>query len=282
MRNGNFFYTHSYIFNYGIPLKHTGALYGRSCHRHDRPLGRRRYRRQCRHAVLPLDGRQSLRRVPRRHRDQQSDPEPDDSRPRPYRPRERLCRGRLRVRAPRIAITNARQIYDVVTTYKPTDTITLANETNYIRDDLFHATAEGTALYGIYKLTDQWSFGARGEVFRDDQGFFVTSFQESQAFMNAERGIAVASRDLRQRLQCRQSDLHRVDHRRELVAGGALPLQVPSTLGLTLRPEVRWDHAFGLNPGVHPFGVTKTSGAAGTIGTKDDQFLLSVDAILAF
>src|SRR6201999_79627 len=90
---------------------------------------------------------------------------------------------------PRSANGYSRQIYDVVTTWKPTDQITVANELNYIRDDLFHATAEGTAFYGIYKYSDQWSFGARGEVFRDDQGFFVSSVQESQAFVNFERGI---------------------------------------------------------------------------------------------
>ncbi len=87
----------------------------------------------------------------------------------------------------------ARQIYDVVTTWKPTDQITVANEINFIRDDLFHATAEGTAFYGIYKWNDQWSFGARGEAFRDDQGFFVGAFQESQAFVNAERGIGMGN-----------------------------------------------------------------------------------------
>ncbi len=37
-----------------------------------------------------------------------------------------------------------------------------------------------------------------------------------------------------------------------------------------------------MNNGVHPFGVTKASVTAGTTGTKDDQILLSVDAILAF
>jgi hypothetical protein len=175
-----------------------------------------------------------------------------------------------------------RQIYDIVTTYKATDALTIANETNYIRDDLFHATAEGTAFYGIYKLNDQWSFGARGEVFRDDQGFFVAAFQESQAFMNAERGIPAAVPGFSGGYNAGKATYSELTIGANWSPAIAFPDQLPSTLGLTLRPEFRWDHAWGLNPGVHPFGVTTASAAAGTVGTKDDQILLSVDAILAF
>jgi hypothetical protein len=136
-------------------------------------------------------------------------------------------------------------------------------------------------------MNDQFSFGARGEVFRDDQGFFVTSFQESQAFMNAQRGIGMGNTVGPANIYNTGYNAGKATYT-ELTVGAnwspaiAFPSQLPSTLGLTLRPELRWDHAWGLNPGVHPFGITKASVAAGTVGTKDDQFLLSVDAILAF
>lgn len=187
----------------------------------------------------------------------------------------------------------ARQIYDVVTTYKMSDALTLANETNYIRDDMFAATGEGTAFYGIYKWNDQWSFGARGEVFRDDQSFFVGSFQESQAFMNAERGIGTTYPAYNSAYNAGKATYSELTLGANWSPAVAFPSQLPSTLGLTIRPEFRWDHAFGMNPGHHPFDVTTTSGATpitgsgalgtGTLnGTMDDQILLSVDAILAF
>jgi hypothetical protein len=284
---GNFFYTHSYIFNFGIPLKHTGFL----TTTHLTPMfdlwaaadtgvnaGPPFFRGSDDNgAGAFLFGLGVNNPVPNltvlalAHIGAENG----------YVKGATLC-----------GITTfcyganpngaVRQIYDVVTTWKPTDQITVANETNYIRDDLFHATAEGTAFYGIYKWNDQWSFGARGEVFRDDQGFFVAAFQESQAFMNAERGIPAAVPGFSGGYNAGKATYSELTIGANWTPALAFPDALPSTLGLTIRPEFRWDHAWGLNPGVHPFNVTKASAAAGAIGTKDDQILLSVDAILAF
>lgn len=286
---GNFFYSHSYIFNYGIPLKHTG-IYATA------------------HVFNFLDiwagadtgvntGVPFMRST-------------DDNHTGAF-----LAGFGLNNLLPNLTILglahvgaeNAyvagrvgpavnrnnylRQIYDVVTSYKLGDALTLANETNFIKDDLSPglspnhsgATAEGTAFYGIYKFNDQWSFGARGEVFRDDQGFFVTSFQESQAFMNAERGTAVANSAFGAGYNTGKATYSELTIGANWAPAIAFPAVAPATAGLTIRPEFRWDHAFGMNPGMHPFDVTNASGASGTInGTKNDQFLLSVDAILAF
>ncbi|HEY1505649.1 MAG TPA: outer membrane beta-barrel protein [Stellaceae bacterium] len=278
--NGNFFYTHSYIFNYGIPLKHTGAY----------AVG---------HVTDMIDvwagadtgvnaGAPFFRSTDDNHSGAFlggfaiNNPIPNLT-----------VLGLAHIGAENGYVAGgvgpapdrnhySRQIYDLVTTYKPLDALTLANETNFIRDDLFHATAEGTAFYGIYKLNDQWSFGARGEVFRDDEGFFVASFQESQAFMNAERGIPVASPIFGSGYNAGKATYSGLTIGANWTPAIPLPDALPSTLGLTIRPEFRWDHAWGLNPGVHPFGVTAASAAAGTVGTKDDQILLSVDAIIAF
>jgi Putative beta-barrel porin-2, OmpL-like. bbp2 len=295
--NGNFFYTHSYIFNYGIPLKHTGIYAtghvmdmldvwaGADTGVNGGPPFFRGSDNNKTGAFLfgvginnPIPNLTilALAHIGAENGYVQGAP----------------CFGGVSptgatscyAHDPNAAV---RQIYDVVTTWKATDEITVANETNYIRDDLFHATAEGTAFYGIYKWSDQWSFGARGEVFRDDQGFFVTSFQGSQSFMNAERGIGMGNTVGPTNLNNTGYNAGKATYS-ELTIGAnwspavAFPSALPSTLGLTLRPEFRWDHAWGLNPGVHPFGVTKASVAAGTTGTKDDQFLLSVDAILSF
>jgi hypothetical protein len=291
--NGNFFYTHSYIFNYGIPLKHTGTY----------ATG---------HVTDMIDvwagvdtgvnaGMPFLRGSDNNHTGAIlagigiNNPLPNLTilglahigAENGYVAGASCASGATACYGGRGPNRYSRQIYDLVTTWKATDQITVVNETNYIRDDLFHATAEGTAFYGIYKWNDEWSFGARGEVFRDDQGFFVTSFQESQAFMNAERGIGMGNAVGPTNIFNSGYNAGRATYS-ELTLGAnwspaiAFPNQLPSTLGLTIRPEFRWDHAFGLTPGLHPFGVTKASVAAGTVGTKDDQILLSVDAIIAF
>lgn len=286
--NGNFFYTHSYIFNFGIPLKHTGAY-------------------ATAHVTAMLDiwagmdtgvnaGAPFLRATDNNHSGAVlagfgiNNPIPNLTilglahigPENGYVAGAKLC-GVTTACYTGDPNDHVRQIYDVVTTYKLSDALTVANETNYIRDDLFKADAEGSAFYGIYKWSDQWSFGARGELFRDNQGFFVTAFQESDAFMNAERGIPTPNSAYSAGYNAGKATYSELTFGANWSPAVAFPAQLPSTLGLILRPEVRWDHAFGLNPGMHPFDVTTASGKSGTInGTKNDQILLSVDAILAF
>ena len=295
--NGNFFYTHSYIFNYGIPLKHTGAY--ATAHVTDMIDVWAGVDTGVNAGVPWLRGSDNNKSGAFLAGIAINNPVPNLTilALAHVGPENGYVQGASCFTGATACVFSggkfqdfnhhSRQIYDVVTTWKPTDQITVANETNFIRDDLFRATAEGTAFYGIYKWNDQWSFGARGEVFRDDQGFFVGAFQESQAFMNAERGIGMGNTVGPANIFNTGYNAGKATYS-ELTIGAnwspaiAFPDALPSTLGLTIRPEFRWDHAWGLNPGVHPFGVTKASAAAGTIGTKDDQILLSVDAIIAF
>jgi hypothetical protein len=284
---GNFFYTHSYIFNYGIPLKHTGVY--ATAHVTDMldiwagadtgvnsglPFLRST---DDNHAPAFLAGFGLNNVLPNltilglAHIGAENG----------YVSGATLC-GVTTACYAGDPNTHVRQIYDIVSTWKASDVLTIANETNYIRDDLFHASAEGTAFYGIYKWNDQWSFGARGEVFRDDQGFFVSSVQESQAFMNFERGTPTPNAAFSSGYNAGKATYSELTIGANWAPAIAFPDAAPATAGLTIRPEFRWDHAFGLNPGVHPFDVTSSSVAAGTVGTKDDQIELSIDAILAF
>jgi hypothetical protein len=100
--------------------------------------------------------------------------------------------------------------------------------------------------------------------------------------MNAERGIPAAVPGFSGGYNAGKSTYSGLTLGVNWTPAIPFPAGAPQTLGLTVRPEFRWDHAWGHNPGVHPFGVTAASAAAGTVGTKDDQILLSVDAILAF
>lgn len=284
---GNFFYTHSYIFNYGIPLKHFGII-------------------STAHATSLLDvwfgvdtGNQAF--IPNRWGDNNAaaailggfginNPIPNLTilaltHLGPGQGYNKSSSTNFINGAGRAQDVNghSQQIYDIVTTYKVNDNLSVANEIDYIKDDLgvtnctnrllchSGATAEGTALYGIYTLNDQLSFGARGEVFRDDQGFFVATETAGQGFVDSERAITGPGSGVYSVGKATYSELTLgVNYKPPLPA-------MPLNAGLTLRPEFRWDHAWGMAPGSHAFD-TNSSGVA----TKDDQILLSLDAILAF
>jgi hypothetical protein len=284
---GNFFYTHSYIFNFGIPLKHTGI-------------------QTVSHITDMIDLWAGV------------DTGVNSGAPF-FRATDNTSSGAflggigINNPIPNLTIlalahigaengyvrnapaptagrnSHVRQIYDVVTTYHLNDALTIANETNFIKDDLSPgtghpgATAEGSAFYGIYKLNDQLSFGARAEIFRDDQGFFVGAFQSNSAFLNSQRTPTAVG------------NVNNSAYNAGKMTYGALtlganytpPIALPGSLGLVIRPEARWDHAWGGVAGAKPFDVTAASGAstspAGTLnGTKNDQFLLSIDAIVSF
>jgi hypothetical protein len=167
-----------------------------------------------------------------------------------------------------------REFYDLVTNYKVSDALSVANESTVIHDDLVHASGEGTAFYGVYKFTDQWSFGARAEVFRDDQGFFVAAFTESLAPDNAQRGISTANPAFSSGYSPGKATYGALT-----LGANYVPPIPPLPLGasLTIRPEVRYDQTWGMNPHAKAFDVNSSG-----VGTKDNQFLFSVDAVFGF
>jgi len=288
----NFFYTHSYIFNFGIPLKHTG-LYTVS------------------HATSFLDlwlgvdtGNQGF--VWSKAGDNNNsgailggfainNPIPN------------LTILALAHYGPQIGYDkntsfnyfngagvrqdvnrHALAIFDVTTTYKLNDQITLANEIVFDKDDLgvtncgspllchSGATAEGAAFYGIYTLNDQMSFGARWEIFRDDQGFFVGAFPGGEDFLRVERAKpAVPPGSNSAYFVGKATYMGLTVGMNYKPPLPALPLNA----GLTIRPELRWDHAWGLANTIGNKAFNKN--AAGN-NTTNDQFLFSIDAIFGF
>ena len=81
---------------------------------------------------------------------------------------------------------------DGVITYKVNPKLTLTAELNYIRDDYFKADGYGIAGYAAYALTDTLSLNGRAEVFRDEKGFFVTGITRGRDFVQAEYGYPTA------------------------------------------------------------------------------------------
>jgi hypothetical protein len=156
------------------------------------------------------------------------------------------------------ANSDLRYLNDVLTTWKASDALTLTTELNFIRDDGLHAIGYGGAQYAVYALNDAFSLVGRGEIWRDNNGAFVAAFPGSLDFVNSERGLPATT-----------------------ISGGrttygALTLgvnykpAVPKVIeGFVIRPEIRYDTS--LND-TKPFNA----------GKSDHQVTLGADVILPF
>ncbi len=249
---GNPFYTHSYIFNYGLPFKHTGVLatahvndtvdiyggidsgvntgiaYGAGDN-NQRPGGI---------AGIGLNfanGKFTILAL--------THIGPEN--PKPATP---------------FANSALRYLNDIALVYKATDKLTLTGELNYIKDDGFRAEAYGAATYGSYALNDSWTLNGRAELFRDNSNFFVSNPVGQLDYVAAERGtfasLITASKPTTYS---------------EFTAGvtykiPGLPDKLTTAL---LRPEIRYDRA--LNEST-PFGD----------GKHRDRWTFSGDLVLGF
>ena len=103
--------------------------------------------------------------------------------------------------APLSASKYNRSFNDAIVTYKASDTLTFTTEFNYATEDLGlitpkgikSADAFGVAQYVSYTLNDNWTLNARGEVFTDTRSFFVAGFPTSQGPIRAIEGYAYPS-----------------------------------------------------------------------------------------
>lgn len=132
---------------------------------------------------------------------------------------------------------DARTIFGVVIVAEPCDGLTLITDAAYGFDDahigLDGETPEwyGFAQYAIIPLCDTVDFVLRGEIFRDDDGYVVAQFGEHDDFLDLQRG-----------------DFSHIDAR---TVGGGDTTYYAFTLGLNWRPydaltvqlETRWDFA---------------------------------------
>ena len=152
-----------------------------------------------------------------------------------------------------------RYLNDIVFTYKATDSWTFVTELNYIRDDAFDADGYGVAQYATYAVNDRLSVSGRAEIWRDAENFFVAGFPGNRDFVNFERGFPLE---------------------KGLVAASGPTTYGEFTLGLTykpvvpaaitnlmIRPELRYDRSLN---GTHPFND----------GANDGQFTFGLDFIL--
>ena len=248
----NAFYSHSYIFNYGLPFKHTGVLatahvsdmldvYGGidsgsntaigfgSGDNNNRPAGIVGF------GLNLNEGKVVILAL--------SHMGPEDS-----------------VRNTPFGNSAMRYYNDASLVWKTTDALTLTTEVNYVREDGFKAEAFGIAQYASYTLSDTLTLNGRVEVFRDANNFFVSNPKGSLDYANSQRGtfsqFITASRPTTYG---------------EITAGVTFkPAGMPAQLStLLFRPELRYDRALNNS---RAFNDGKDHGA----------FTLATDVVIGF
>ena len=267
----NAFYSHSYIFNYGLPFKHTGFLatvhltglvdlYGGLDTGANTTFGANGENNSALGGIFGFG--------------------------------LNMMGGNLTVLAlthvgaenPARALTpffNAnsymRWYNDVVVTWKATDKLTIAGEASWARDDFggittkgvpTEANAFGAAGYVSYAMTETIALNARAEVFRDDNGFFVAGFPSNFDNVRLQKGLSNTA------------------YGAPAATYGALSLGftykpvVPAPItSLIFRPELRYDQSLGGNK-VFNRGINRKTGV---VSYKDTgSVTIGADMVLTF
>jgi len=161
---------------------------------------------------------------------------------------------------------------DVVAIWKANDKLTLTAEANYVHDDNPNLgtggtpSAYGIALYGSYAVTDTLAINLRGESFTDTKNFFVAGFSNVNDPNNAQSGLPAptAFGGVLGKSTTYGAITLGATYKPSLEA-----FKLPGTL--MIRPEVRYDTALS---GGKPFQNTNGSPANGVF-TVGSDFVLS-------
>lgn len=155
-----------------------------------------------------------------------------------------------------------RYLNDINVTWKVNDKLTLINDVNYIQDDGPGAIGYGMAQYAIYQLNDHISLVGRGEVWRDNSGFFAAAFPGQFDYVNSERGLPATV-----------YALPRTTYG-AITLGANIKPDVPKSIeGFVIRPELRVDYSLN---GSKPFNIKNG------VGRDDISFTPAVDVIVPF
>jgi len=153
-----------------------------------------------------------------------------------------------------IKVNSAFRYFNTITTIvKWNDDITFTTDLNLVRDDGVNANAYGIAQYASYAIDEMFTLQARGEVWRDDKGFFVAGFPGTFDSINALAGRANTS------IAGPKATYG------EITLGVNIKPPMPDLFtGAVIRPEVRYDSTLN---NARPFGTSNsTSGHMFTIG----------------
>ncbi len=146
---------------------------------------------------------------------------------------------------------------DVVATLKATTKLTFVAEAQWQHDDSIGADSYGLAGYAAYALSPTLTANFRGEVYRDNAGFFVAAYPGNLDPIRALNGLPNtvfgAGRETYS----------------EWTWGVSYKPVIPHVALLAFRPEIRWDKSFS---GGHPYDAM----------TENGNFTLAADVILGF
>ncbi len=226
---GNFFYSHSYLFNFGLPLENTGVL--AVTHVND---------------TLDLYGGVDTG-VNTTFGPGIGDPTGTASFNAGFG-LNKLMNGKLTI----LALTHigpsdpgdnsdSRYLSDAYATYKFNDKLTWTTELNYAYDSINKGqNGWGIVEYLTYTYNDWLSLGVRGEYWDDINGFWVAAFPCPNCFIEAEEGSP----------QARILGAGKASYT-ELTFGANIKPFSKATYkplaNLLIRPEIRWDHSFDAN-----------------------------------
>jgi hypothetical protein len=146
---------------------------------------------------------------------------------------------------------------DVITTYKATDKLTAVLEMNWLHDDLGGQEAYGAAGYLSYALLPTLSANFRGEIYRDNAGFFVAAFPGNLDSVRSLNGLSNGSFSAGRQTYS------------EWTWGVSYKPVIPHVALLAFRPELRWDKSLS---GGRPYNGLSGNGS----------FTLAADVILGF
>jgi len=135
-----------------------------------------------------------------------------------------------------------RYLNDLTFTWKVTDRLTSFTDLNYVYEESFDAAGYGVAQYLTYRINDWLTIGGRGEVWRDDDGFFVAQFASNNDFIHFARGDDTV---FDPRTVGGGSTTYGA-----LTVGVTIEPRIAKGVGLKLRPELRYDRSLN---GTRPF-----------------------------
>jgi hypothetical protein len=144
-----------------------------------------------------------------------------------------------------------------------------AAELNYVEDQGLHAHGGGAAAYLTYQISPRLSVGARAEAWRDADGAFVASYPGNLDYLDQEEGLP--NHAFHPGPATYGEATVGVNIRPGSLQGLAdTPALADSPFGqLTIRPEIRYDRVFAGN-----------SGFGGQPGSARDQVTFAVDVVV--
>jgi hypothetical protein len=240
----NPFYSHTYIFNFGIPFNHTGALFTL-------------------YATKWLNLVAGVTRGVNTSIDDNNDALAFHGGIGLHLNEEKFVVSAATHIGPETTGNNhdLRYLNTITATWKITDKLTSITDINYTHDDAADASAYGVAQYLTYAINDKITAKIRGELWRDDKGFYAAQFADPRDPLRALGGEPT--------IDPRTVGGGRTTYG-ALTIGLDIKPPVPKPLAaLTIRPELRVDHSFS---DTRPFNDS----------SDDTMFTAAIDVIVSF